>query len=197
MERDRCERLCVLRGRRSHPAMPSLFQPARDAPAAWNVAKTLAQSAVIWGVTLWLLPLALLRGAHALGIPDATLPGGPLAGWILLGVASGLNVWAGVTMAVRGAGTPLPMDTAQDLVVAGPYRWVRNPMALFGIAQGVGVAVLLSSGLVLAYALSGAVLWHVAVRPLEERDLLARFGAPYAAYRRRVGLWLPQPARDA
>jgi len=168
------------------------FRPARDASAAWNVAKTLAQCGAIWGAALWAGPLVVLWAAGALGIPDASLPGGPLAGWARLGAASGLNIWAGVTMAVRGAGTPLPMDTAQRLVIAGPYRWLRNPMATFGIAQGIGAALVFDSVLVLAYALAGGVLWHVAVRPAEERDLLARFGAPYAAYRERVGLWLPR-----
>jgi protein-S-isoprenylcysteine O-methyltransferase Ste14 len=48
------------------------------------------------------------------------------------------------------------------LVVAGPYRWVRNPMALASIAQGVAVGLILSSWLVVVYAVAGALLWPIA-----------------------------------
>jgi protein-S-isoprenylcysteine O-methyltransferase Ste14 len=61
-------------------------------------------------------------------------------------------------------------------VLAGPYRHVRNPMAVAGIAQGVAVALWLGSWAVLLYAVSGALLWHMAIRSAEERDLAERFG---------------------
>jgi protein-S-isoprenylcysteine O-methyltransferase Ste14 len=65
-------------------------------------------------------------------------------------------------------------------------------MAVAGIGQGVAVALWLGSWVVLLYALAGAVLWHVAIRPAEERDLAARFGSAYRAYRSAVRLWLPR-----
>ncbi len=35
-----------------------------------------------------------------------------------------------ITFVVRGRGTPAPFDAPRELVAAGPYRWVRNPMYL-------------------------------------------------------------------
>jgi protein-S-isoprenylcysteine O-methyltransferase Ste14 len=94
-------------------------------------------------------------------------------------------------LAVRGRGTPLPLVSTRHLVVSGPYRHVRNPMAIAGILQGIAVAMWLGSWLVLVYSALGAVVWHTLVRPAEERDLRARFGTAYTKYRDSVPLWLP------
>jgi protein-S-isoprenylcysteine O-methyltransferase Ste14 len=110
----------------------------------------------------------------------------------LLAAASGLGLCSGMTMATRGDGTPLPTATAPRLVIAGPYRYVRNPMAVAGIAQGIAVGWYLGSVSVILCSLAGAVLWHIAVRPVEERDLAKRFGQSYADYRKHVKLWLPR-----
>src|SRR5699024_2326152 len=109
--------------------------------------------------------------------------------------ASALGASSAVTMARRGRGTPLPSAMPNRLVVAGPYRWVRNPMAVAGIAQGVAVGLLGTSWLVIAYSLAGGVLWHLLVRPEEERDVAGRFGAAYARYSARVRCWVPRRRR--
>lgn len=95
-------------------------------------------------------------------------------------------------MATHGKGTPLPTATAPRLVIAGPYRFLRNPITLSGIVQGLAVGWYLGSYAVMVYSLVGAVLWHVAVRPVEESDLKSRFGEAYNDYQRRVRLWIPR-----
>ena len=132
------------------------------------------------------LPQVLLFG---LGVP-----GIPSGGWVALavfGLAGCLGMWSGATMAGLGRGTPLPTATASALVIAGPYRWVRNPMAVAGITQGIVVAWWMGTASYIALSVLGGAIWHVFVRPSEEADLVARFGASYRAYRTRVGLWLP------
>ncbi|MFK7789074.1 MAG: isoprenylcysteine carboxylmethyltransferase family protein, partial [Phycisphaeraceae bacterium] len=84
---------------------------------------------------------------------------------------------------------------ASVLVVSGPYRYVRNPMALAGIVQGLAVGLMMGSWLVLAYAMSGGVIWHVMVRPIEEADLLKRFGDPYKQYKASLRCWWPKLRR--
>ena len=98
----------------------------------------------------------------------------------------------GWTMAVKGCGTPLPLDTAARLVLAGPYRYVRNPMAVGGLAQGFAVSLWLGSWLTAGYVLSGLLFWQVLVRPIEERELADRFGEPYEDYRKAVRCWWPR-----
>jgi len=93
-------------------------------------------------------------------------------------------------MNCTGKGTPLPTANAPNLVVTGPYRFVRNPMALAGILQGLCTGWFLGSYAVLVYALLGAVVWHVLVRPAEERELAQRFGDEYTQYKSKVPLWI-------
>lgn len=78
------------------------------------------------------------------------------------------------------------------LIAAGPYRLVRNPMAVAGIAQAVAVGLLVGSWLVVAYGLVGSLMWNFLVRPHEEADLAARFGEEFEEYRRTVGIWVPR-----
>lgn len=102
-------------------------------------------------------------------------------------------------MNVNGDGTPLPAATANRLVTAGPYRVVRNPMAVSGFVQGAAVGLMLSSWMVVVYAVLGSLLWNFAVRPLEEADLEARFGDEFRRYRDTVRCWIPRlgPAPEA
>lgn len=167
-----------------------LFRPAAEASAWWNVAKTAAQTAVFWTTLLWLVPFWIRRVEEGWGLPGFFLS--PAVGATVLVVSSLGGLWSGWTMSTAGQGTPLPIDTARKLVTSGPYAWVRNPMAVTGLSQGVGVALILGSWGAIAYVFAGGVLWHLFVRPFEEADLEARFGVPYRAYQDRVGLWIPR-----
>ncbi|SMH50448.1 Phospholipid methyltransferase [Rathayibacter oskolensis] len=157
-----------------------------------HLAATLAQIVVFWGGALAVIPIAIAaleaRWVVALPFPSLAWPFGA----VLLVLASSLGIWSALSMSLLGDGTPLPSAMPNRLVIAGPYRWVRNPMAVAGITQGVAVGLLLSSWLVVAYALLGSVLWNYAVRPLEEADLEARFGESFRRYRDRVRCWVPR-----
>jgi len=158
------------------------------------VLKTLLQTVVFWGFFLVLLPALVYRIETELGgdVLRFASTGSRAAGIAIFVVAGAIGLWSGGIMAVRGEGTPVPIDCPRRLVVAGPYRYVRNPMAISGIAQGVGVGLMLGSPAVIAYALAGAPVWNWLVRPFEERDLEQRFGAEFRAYRAAVRCWLPR-----
>jgi protein-S-isoprenylcysteine O-methyltransferase Ste14 len=166
---------------------------AAPATAARNVAKTLAQTVVFWAVFLFVVPLLIVRleGRFVGGLSFAS-PAGRIAGSVGFVLAGALGLWSGATMAVVGRGTPLPSDCARTLVIAGPYRWVRNPMAIAGLAQGACVGVYLGSPLTLGYVLAGALIWDHFVRRWEEADLAARFGEPYRRYQHAVRCWIPR-----
>ncbi len=168
--------------------------------AAGNLAVTGLQIVVFWGTCLVVIPVVIrlleLRWRLAVPVPPAV----PITGGVLLLLASALGIWSAVAMSVTGRGTPLPSSTANLLVTSGPYRYVRNPMAIAGITQGVAVGLLLSSWLVVIYALLGSLVWNYAIRPHEEADMDARFGDPYRRYRDAVRCWVPamhpfEPAR--
>lgn len=181
----------VLRG-------PFGFRVAAPAPTGSHVRTTGAQLVFFWGTFLALIPLALLVLEQRWQLHAEAPLGVRVAGFALLVAASGLGLWSAWSMSTRGQGTPLPSRTAQRLVVAGPYRFVRNPMALAGIAQGAAIGLMMSSWIVVLYALAGSVVWNTFVRPAEEADLEARFGEEFAAYRAAVPVWVPRvpSARD-
>jgi protein-S-isoprenylcysteine O-methyltransferase Ste14 len=150
------------------------------------------QVVVFWGLFLFVLPPLVVSLAAALGYEPHPSPYLRAIGVALFAVASALGLLSAFTMAVRGSGTPLPLDAPRTLVVTGPYAVVRNPMAVAGLAQGVAVALWHGSAAVLLYVAAGGVLWHVAVRPFEEADLLREFGPAFVEYRNRVRLWVPR-----
>ena len=170
----------------------NLFRVARPASTARHVATTAAQIVAFWSTFLWFLPAAVQHVGERLGEPSFALPSLRWLGPVLFALASALGLTSAWWMSTRGRGTPLPLATAREFVVTGPYRFVRNPMALAGIAQGVAVGLWRDSPCVVLYAIAGGLVWHFVARPPEEADLVARFGEPYLAYRRRVALWLPQ-----
>lgn len=153
---------------------------------------TFAQTLIFWSIFLWILPNGICELESRLGISSFRHPGQTIAATLLFAIASLLGAWSGFTMARFGEGTPLPTAAAPKLVVNGPYRFVRNPMALAGILQGIAVGWYFGSYSVVAYAITGAFVWHLCVRPVEENDLQSRFGSSYSSYRNDVGLWIPK-----
>ena len=171
---------------------PFAFRLARPASPARHAARTGVQITLFWGLCLAVIPLVIAaveaRWDLALEFPPAVR----FAGIGLFAAASALALWSAISMSTRGEGTPLPSAMPRRLVISGPYRYVRNPMAITGITQGVAVGLVLGSWLVVVYALCGSLVWNWVVRPLEEADLEQRFGAEFTAYRERVNCWIPR-----
>lgn len=173
-------------------AGPFAFRTARPRSTGAILTATAAQLLVFWGVFLVAAPLLIValeqRWNLEVRFPDIVRPGG----LVILVLASALGIWSAIAMVIAGRGTPLPIAMPSRLVVVGPYRFVRNPMAIAGIVQGVAVGLLLSSWLVVAYSVVGSVIWNVAVRPQEEADLKRRFGSDFERYRGAVRCWIPR-----
>lgn len=166
------------------------FKTATSKNWLWNVIKTLIQTAFFWGFFLIFLPDLIMYVTA-----DATiLTFSPLStlGIFAFAIFSILGLSSGITMSIVGQGTPLPTDCPNKLVLKGMYRFVRNPLAVAGIGQGISVGLYFGSIAVIIYALLGAILWHYLVRPAEEEDLEKRFGAEYLEYKSKVKCWLPR-----
>ncbi|MCD2498373.1 methyltransferase family protein [Microbacterium nymphoidis] len=175
---------------------PFRIRPARGTGARHHLLNTAAQIVVFWAVLLWLVPIAI-RFIEERWRLDLPVPGWVrIAGVVLFAAAAPVGLWSAAVMASLGEGTPLPAAAARDLVVVGPYRVVRNPMAVAGIGQGVASGLILGSWLVVLYALAGALIWNWLVRPGEEADLEARFGEPFRRYRDSVNCWFPRLRRS-
>lgn len=168
------------------------FRRAPAASASWNLFKTGLHTTLFWGLFLFLIPWGIAQAeAQQLGalfrFPHQQIVA--MVGFVLAG---GLGLWSGATMAVIGQGTPLPLDHPNALVVVGPYRYVRNPMAIAGLSQGIFSGIYLGSWVTILYVIAGGFIWNALARPPEEHQLERDFGAPYLAYKQAVRCWIPR-----
>jgi protein-S-isoprenylcysteine O-methyltransferase Ste14 len=92
----------------------------------------------------------------------------------------------------RGRGTPVPLDPPRRLVVSGPYRFVRNPMAI-GVGSALaGVALFYQSAQFLVAVVVFMLGIHAMIWLYEEPTLRRTFGPEYDAYCGRVNRWIPR-----
>jgi protein-S-isoprenylcysteine O-methyltransferase Ste14 len=134
-------------------------------------------------VPYWLLP----RGTR----PD--LRGGDAGGWLL--IAAGISLYFACAFwgfALRGKGTPLPLDPPKKLVVEGPYGVVRNPLYWSVAFVMLGEAAVFHSLAITDCAIVYFVVASLFVLVFEEPELRWRFGAQYEEYCQRVPRWLPR-----
>lgn len=90
-----------------------------------------------------------------------------------------------------GRGTLAYFDPPKKLVVAGLYRYVRNPMYVGVFLMLAGETLHFKSVALLEYTAVWFVLIHLVVRFYEEPRLRRRFGESYDSYCRLVHRWLP------
>jgi len=132
------------------------------------------------------LPLFFLM----LVLPPNFKPGAPATVLTILGIflAEGLRIWA---VGYAGSATRTRGETVPELVHAGPYLWVRNPLYVANILLYTLVSVLFGfSYLSVLIFLYSCVQYAYIVR-FEESILTGIFGEPYLHYCRRVSRWLP------
>jgi protein-S-isoprenylcysteine O-methyltransferase Ste14 len=172
---------------------PFTLREAEEASDGRHLRRSLAQLVLFWTTFFVVVPLVLSVVEQRLQLEWSALDrqGVRWVGAAAFGLGSALGLWACVTMALQGKGTPLPAETARELVIAGPYRAVRNPMAVAGVLQTAGVGLMVGSWMVVVIAVAGALAWNVVIRPVEEADLAARFGEPYRQYTDQVRCWIP------
>jgi len=155
--------------------------------------RSFRQICAMWGTFLVIIPLAIAAVETFLGWNTQWIhfPFQTFLAVVLFAIGGATGLSANAAMNRFGDGTPLPSDCPHKLVLVGPYRYLRNPMAFGGILQGVAVAVLIGSPLILVYALAGGIMWEILVRPLEEVYLESEFGDDYLAYAKSVRCWIP------
>lgn len=101
-------------------------------------------------------------------------------------------LWCFWIFIANGRGTPAPIDPPRELVIVGPYRFVRNPMYAAGLAALLGWILWSPSlSLILAFFLF-LLATHLFVMLYEEPTLKRTFGAAYDDYCRRVPRWIPR-----
>ena len=104
-----------------------------------------------------------------------------------------LAIWSVRTFYTKGGeGTPGPWRPISNLIISGPYRYVRNPMIL-----GVVDLLLFESAL---FASIPFLLWAtvffigniIYFKIYEEKELIKRFGTDYENYKNEVPMLFPK-----
>ena len=147
-------------------------------------------AALFVGLLLVALPQRVLSWS---GIVRPQVIGPAEAAGIAVALAGGaLALWCVLAFAFVGRGTPAPFDPPRRLVVAGPYRYVRNPMFLGAAVALAGAAVFYRSLALFGYAVLFLGATHLFVVWYEEPTLARLFGREYEAYRETVRQWVPR-----
>jgi len=126
-----------------------------------------------------------------LWIPISVLPN--LVAWIPGGILAicGAVLSGSAVSRFKSTGTTVRPDRpVKTLVIAGPYKFTRNPMYL-GLAfvyAGIAIAGQAVWALVLLPVVL-AIIQRLAIKP-EEAYLAWRFGSNYRSYTTRVRRWI-------
>jgi protein-S-isoprenylcysteine O-methyltransferase Ste14 len=110
-------------------------------------------------------------------------------GVFLLAIGVAIFLWGLVTFASVRTGIML-QEPARQLVIAGPYRFSRNPQYVGFSAGYLGLALLTNTWwpvVVLPFVIAATTVGVIA---REERYLRAAFGQEYEGYCQRVGRWM-------
>jgi protein-S-isoprenylcysteine O-methyltransferase Ste14 len=118
---------------------------------------------------------------------------------LLLGLV--FVLWSNVSLLTRGSGGPADgfgvaiSPRTERLIVAGPYRYTRNPMVFGVLSAYLSISLFLGStgGLVLLAVLTPLFVFYL--RRVEEQRLRSDFGEEYEEYRRSVSMIIPLPPR--
>jgi protein-S-isoprenylcysteine O-methyltransferase Ste14 len=85
---------------------------------------------------------------------------------------------------------PKPWTPTPEIVVAGAFKFTRNPMYLGMIVFCLGFAIILSDVWILILTpVCGWLIYHLAIRH-EEDYLEEKFGESYRAYKATVRRWI-------
>lgn len=140
-----------------------LFWFLPEIGVAWGV----VDWSVIWNRPVWQLVVALP----------------------LMAIPALIGLTAVQEFAVRGKGTPLPLDPPRRLVTSGIYAYIANPMQFAGSIMLLGFGALLGSFWFLAGA-AMACLYSMGIADWSEQsDLRQRHGENWNHYRSLVHKW--------
>jgi len=153
--------------------------------------------AAAWGGgALFVVAIAVGLLAPILALAGVMPGGAPWwrSGLVLYGLGLVGTLWAQLVM---GSSWRIGVDPAErtTLIVAGPFRWVRNPIFTAMAAAVGGLALLVPSLASLAAVVLLVLGIEIQVRRVEEPHLLRLHGESYRGWARTTGRFLPGVGR--
>ncbi|MEC9377288.1 MAG: isoprenylcysteine carboxylmethyltransferase family protein [Candidatus Neomarinimicrobiota bacterium] len=114
-------------------------------------------------------------------------------GMVFLALGLVLSIWAVRTFYNKGGdGTPGPWRPVSNLVIEGPYRYVRNPMILGVVNLLLFESVFFESFPLLLWTILFFLGNLIYFKFFEEKELVKRFGGDYLHYKEHVSMLFPK-----
>jgi protein-S-isoprenylcysteine O-methyltransferase Ste14 len=149
--------------------------------------KSLLYLIVEAGLFALYIPLAILRTGQRIETGILSFLAIPL--WL---IGALIVLWCFRDFTFKGRGTPLPADPPKELVITGPYHYVRNPIYVGVMLIFLGHFLWFGYWALLIYMVFAFIGVHFFVVLYEEPTLKRKFGATYEEYLRRVPRWIPR-----
>jgi len=118
-----------------------------------------------------------------------------LISYTLILIGSILILWVFYLFDAIGKGTPVPKQittklATKKLVVKGPFKYTRNPMAIGFLLIFIGASLYFKSYAMLFLTAIMFFIAHLFIVHVEEKDMEQRFGKVYLEYKKKVPRWL-------
>lgn len=187
------ERLLALITLMAWPVIPLFWIPLH---CATGLFRRMGLLTYLLPLMTW-LPAAVAIYSHRDSLLRFSIDVPPLValiGTALLVAGSVLHLWTARLLGLRGiTGVPEVSGPGDGrLVAVGIFSVIRHPTYLAHTMMFLGVFLMTGYLSVAAVAILDILTVNLLIIPLEERELLARFGGEYEAYRRRVPRILPR-----
>ncbi|MDP3297550.1 MAG: isoprenylcysteine carboxylmethyltransferase family protein [Thermodesulfovibrionia bacterium] len=116
-------------------------------------------------------------------------------GIIFLIAGTLLHIWTGKLLGLWGlVGLPeISTKIRGGLITVGPFAVVRHPTYLAHTVMFFGIFLITETAAVGIITLLDFVLVNAVIIPLEDRELLKRFGEDYKKYKEKVPPFFPSP----
>ena len=124
--------------------------------------------------------------------PGIAIDSVSILGWAFMVAGLCVLVFTIVLFVRKGRGTLAPWSPTRTLVVAGPYRYVRNPMITGVMTVLLGESLTFHSAPIFVWLILFFLINNVYFVVYEEPGLVKRFGEEYREYRRHVPRWMPR-----
>ena len=91
-----------------------------------------------------------------------------------------------------GKGTLAPWDPPKELVVIGPYKYIRNPMIGAVLLVLLGEVIITGSIIFLSWFIIFLIINIIYFIYSEELALVKRFGNNYKKYKKTIPMFIPK-----
>jgi len=106
-------------------------------------------------------------------------------------------IWSNIFLLIKGMGGPTDVfnvaisPRSKKLVITGPYRYCRNPMAFGAISIYISISVFVNSlhDLIIILIIIPLVILYLKLT--EEKRLIKDFGEEFLSYRSKVAMIVP------